>query len=83
MKWCASRIDELGHFFLAENRGQAVSLLSVRSVGNTPTVFSASECRKTAGHTDGSSPNRATTSVEEVGLVQANVLPDAEMARRA
>src|SRR5215469_9475062 len=36
MKRCASCIDELRHFFLTENGGQAVGLLGIRSVGNTP-----------------------------------------------
>src|SRR5947207_11065801 len=36
MKWCASRIDHLGYFFLTENRGQAVCLFGIRSVGNAP-----------------------------------------------
>src|SRR5215471_2965969 len=29
-------IDELGYFFLTENRGQAIALLGIGSVGNAP-----------------------------------------------
>ena len=36
VKRSGSGIDELCYFFLAENRGQAVRLLGIRSVGNAP-----------------------------------------------
>jgi len=36
MKRSASRIDELRHFFLTENRGQAMCLLGIGSLGNAP-----------------------------------------------
>ena len=39
MKWCASRIDKLGHFFLAENRGQATGFLRIGSIGDAPVFF--------------------------------------------
>ncbi len=36
VKRSGSGVDELCYFFLAENRGQAVCLLGIRSVGNAP-----------------------------------------------
>ena len=36
VKRSGSGVDELCDFFLAENRGQAVRLLGIRSVGNAP-----------------------------------------------
>jgi len=33
-------IDELGYFFLAEDSGQAIALLGIRSVGNAPGLLS-------------------------------------------
>jgi len=39
MERSASRVDELRHFFLAENRGQAMNFLRIGSVSNTPRSF--------------------------------------------
>src|SRR6204780_1230614 len=49
MEWCASRIDELGHFFLTENGGLAVRLLRVRSVGNAPRSLQCLDVEKPQG----------------------------------
>ena len=59
---CRRGIDELRYFFLTENGGQAVALSWDRECRQCSTASSASGCRKTAGHTDGWSPNRATAS---------------------
>ena len=49
MKWCASRIDELGHFFLTENGGQAVALLRIGGVGNAPWLLEGLDVEKPQG----------------------------------
>src|SRR6266446_2077202 len=46
MKRSASRIDKLRHFFLAENRGQAVAFLRIRSVGNAPWLLECLDIEK-------------------------------------
>src|SRR5256712_13468693 len=80
MKRSARRIDELRHFFLAENGGQAMSKpFSDRECRQCSTASSASGCRKTAGHTDGSSPYRATTSAlrrDELGTPECAADPN-------
>lgn len=49
MKWCASRIDKLAHFLLAENRGQAMNLFRVGTVSDTPRSFQRLDVEKTQG----------------------------------
>jgi len=49
MKRCAGCIDKLRHFFLAENRGQAVGLLGIRSVGNAPRFLKRLNVEKPQG----------------------------------
>src|SRR5271157_82582 len=39
MEGSARRIDELRHFFLAQNRGQAMSLFRIGGVGHAPRLF--------------------------------------------
>ena len=39
MKPCAGRVDELRHFFLAENRGQTMSFLRIGSIRDAPRPF--------------------------------------------
>jgi hypothetical protein len=68
----ASRIDELRHFFLPENRGQAVRLLGIGSVSDTPRLLERLNVEKKAGHTNGSPPTRATTGLAR-GLIVAPI----------
>jgi len=71
----ARRIDELGHPFLAENRGQAVRLLRIGSLRDTPRPLERVNVEKNAVHTNRSSPNRRQLPFcEEVSLILANVL---------
>ena len=44
-----SGVDELCYFFLAENRGQAVRLLGIRSVGNAPRFLERLDVEKPQG----------------------------------
>ena len=47
MERSASCIDELRHFFLAEDRRQSMSLFGVRSVGDTPRPLQRLDVEKT------------------------------------
>ncbi len=49
MKRCAGCIDDLGHFFLAEYRGQAMGLLRIRSIRDTPRSFQRLDVEKPQG----------------------------------
>jgi len=49
MKRSARRIDELRHFFLAENGGQAMSLFRIGSVGNAPRLLQPLDVEKPPG----------------------------------
>jgi hypothetical protein len=46
MEGSASRVDELRHFFLAENRRQAVGFLRIGSVSNAPRFFERPDVEK-------------------------------------
>ena len=47
MEGRARRIDELPHFFLAQNRGRAVSLFRMGSASNAPLLFERLDVEKT------------------------------------
>jgi hypothetical protein len=82
MERSASRIDELRHFFLAENRGQAMTLFGVGSVGDTPRPFQRLDVEKTEGtEMVGYGTSRQLPFREEVGLVLPNVLPSQAIGR--
>ena len=71
----ARRIDELGHPFLAENRGQAVRLLRIGSLRDTPRPLERvnvekTQCTQIGRHRTG----RQLPFCEEVSLILANVL---------
>jgi hypothetical protein len=75
MKGCASRLDELCDLFLAENRGQAVCLLGIRSVGDAPRFLKRLNVEKPQGtQVGGHGTGRQLPFGEEVGLVLPNVL---------
>ncbi len=75
MKRSARRIDELRHFFLAENGGQAMSLFRIGSVGNAPRLLQPLDVEKPQGTQMGRhGTGRQLPLCEEMSLVLPNVL---------
>ncbi len=75
-------IDELCHFFLAEDSGQAIALLGIGSVGNAPGPFERLDVEEAqgaemVGHRTGSQ----FVQGEELGLVLADVLRSQAIGR--
>ncbi len=75
MKRSARRIDELRHFFLTENRGQAVAFLRIGSIGNAPWLLECLDVEESQGtEMVRNRPGRQLPFCEEVSLVLPNVL---------
>src|SRR5437660_12821608 len=75
MKRSARRIDELRHFFLAENGGQAMSLFRIGSVGNAPRLLQGLDVEKPQGTQMGRHrTGRQLPLCEEMSLGLPNVL---------
>ena len=82
MKRSARRIDELRHFFLAENGGQAIAFLGIGSVGNAPGPLERLDVEEAqgaemVGHRTGSQ----FVQGEELRLVLADVLRSQAIGR--
>ena len=73
MKWCASRIDELGYFFLTETVVDG-GVSWDRECRQCSTAFSTSECRKPQGaQMVGDRAGRQLLHGEQLGLVFPNM----------
>ena len=82
MKRSASRIDKLRHFFLAENRGQAVAFLRIGSVGNAPWLLECLDIEKPQGtQMVGHRTGRQLLHGEELGLIFPNMPPTQAIGR--
>jgi hypothetical protein len=83
MEGSARCIDELRHFFLAEDRGQAMSLFRIRRVGDAPRLFQRLDVEKAQSTLIGRHRTRRQLSFcEKMSLILPNVLW-AQAVRRA
>jgi hypothetical protein len=82
MKRSASRIDELCHFFLTENGGQAMAFFRIGSIGNAPRLLQCLDVEKAQGtQMVGHRTGRQLLHGEELGLVFPNMLPAQTIGR--
>ena len=83
IKGSRSGVDELRDLFLTENGGQAVALLGIGSVSNTPRLLQRLNVEKPQGaQMVGHGTGRQLLHREELGLVLPNVLPTQAVRRR-